>query len=62
MSALAGHAMTAPARVTVTAWGELRYEKNLPGALRVMVAGQAAAAPSAPARRGERAGTPPGMG
>lgn len=34
--------MTASATVAVTAWGELRGERNLPGALRVMVAGQAA--------------------
>lgn len=34
--------MTAPAGVSVTAWGELRGERNLPGALRVLVAGQAA--------------------
>ena len=34
--------MTAPAPVRVTAWGELRAERNLPGALRVLVGGQSA--------------------
>jgi hypothetical protein len=34
--------MTAPALASVTAWGELRGDRNLPGALRVLVAGQAA--------------------
>jgi hypothetical protein len=34
--------MTAPAPVSITAWGELRAERNLPGCLRVLVGGQAA--------------------
>jgi hypothetical protein len=33
---------TTPAPVTVTAWGELPAERKLPGALRVLVGGQAA--------------------
>ncbi len=31
-----------PVPVSVTAWGELRGERKLPGALRVLVAGQSA--------------------
>ena len=34
--------MSEPEPVAVRAWGELRGEKNLPGTLRVLVAGQAA--------------------
>ena len=33
---------TRPEAVSVTIWGELRGERRLPGALRVLVAGQAA--------------------
>lgn len=33
---------TNPAPITVTAWGELPAERALPGALRVLVGGQAA--------------------
>lgn len=33
---------TTPALVTVTCWGELPLEPKMPGALRVLVAGQAA--------------------
>lgn len=34
--------MTAPAPVRVSAWGELKAERSIPGALRVLVGGQAA--------------------
>lgn len=34
--------MTAPAQVSVSRWGDLPNERPIPGALRVLVAGQAA--------------------
>lgn len=34
--------MNAPALVTVRAWGELPGQRNMPGALNVLVAGQSA--------------------